>query len=199
MIVTALAIVSPPEQLNRVVASAITIDSALTTITMNSGCTGNSNPKWTNGRGSSTNRCRIQSIAILSSFFLPGSLCVQGNACMKSKLRESQGIIDELNFEYSRTMNRIVFDTELDAARDNEMMKGIVAPPKLADSVRLRESGLPAILTFSGQNLKSCQDVRTLPKITPPTEPEVAFGFLKTWTGSHVGVVMHVPRHLTTL
>jgi len=60
-------------------------------------------------------------------------------------------------------MNRIVFDTELDAARDNEMMKGIVAPPKLADSVRLRESGLPAIPIF-GRNVKNCQNVRKLPK-----------------------------------
>ena len=95
-------------------------------------------------------------------------------------------------------MNRIVFDTELDAARDNEMMKGIVAPPKLADSVRLRESGLPAIRFFWSkcEKLPRCAEVA---KRAPPTEQEVAFRSPKTWAGSHVGVVTDVPPYLTTL
>ena len=48
---------------------------------------------------------------------------------VRQKSIDTTGIIDELNFEYSRTMNRIVFDKELASAVENEMMKGIVAPP----------------------------------------------------------------------
>jgi len=47
---------------------------------------------------------------------------------VRHKSIDTTGIIDELNFEYSRTMNRIVFDKELESANENEMMKGIVAP-----------------------------------------------------------------------
>jgi len=47
---------------------------------------------------------------------------------VRHKSIDTTGIIDELNFEYSRTMNRIVFDKELESANENEMMKGIIAP-----------------------------------------------------------------------
>lgn len=50
---------------------------------------------------------------------------------VRQKSIDTTGIIDELNFEYSRTMNRIVFDKELTSAVENEMMKGIVAPPAM--------------------------------------------------------------------
>ena len=47
---------------------------------------------------------------------------------VRHKSIDTTGIIDELNFEYSRTMNRIVFDKRLESSHENEMTKGIIAP-----------------------------------------------------------------------
>ena len=55
---------------------------------------------------------------------------------VRHKSIDTTGIIDELNFEYSRTMNRIVFDKELASTQDNEMMKGITAPVPVTQVVR---------------------------------------------------------------
>ncbi|MGB1592010.1 MAG: hypothetical protein ACPIOQ_04590, partial [Promethearchaeia archaeon] len=55
---------------------------------------------------------------------------------VRHKSIDTTGIIDELNFEYSRTMNRIVFDKELASTQDNEMMKGITEPVPVTQVVR---------------------------------------------------------------
>jgi dynein heavy chain len=55
---------------------------------------------------------------------------------VRHKSIDTTGIIDELNFEYSRTMNRIVFDKELVSVHENEMMRGIVAPVNIVNVTR---------------------------------------------------------------
>lgn len=59
---------------------------------------------------------------------------------VRHKSIDTTGIIDELNFEYSRTMNRVVFDKELESGHQNEMMKGIVAPPLMTVAQRSQDS-----------------------------------------------------------
>ncbi len=55
---------------------------------------------------------------------------------VRQKSIDTTGIIDELNFEYSRTMNRIVFDKELESVDENEMTKGIIAPLPVTNVTR---------------------------------------------------------------
>ena len=50
---------------------------------------------------------------------------------IRQKSLDTTGVVDELNFEYSRTMNRIVFDKELVANSDSDMLAGIYAPPPM--------------------------------------------------------------------
>ena len=59
---------------------------------------------------------------------------------VRHKNIDTTGIIDELNFEYSRTMNRVVFDKELESGQQNEMMKGIVPPPLMTVAQRSEDS-----------------------------------------------------------
>jgi hypothetical protein len=58
---------------------------------------------------------------------------------VRQKSIDTTGIIDELNFEYSRTMNRVVFDKELESGAQNEMMKGIVAAPLMTVAQRTHD------------------------------------------------------------
>jgi len=48
---------------------------------------------------------------------------------MREKSIDTTAIVDELNFEYSRTMNRIIFDKEHSVAPANHIIKSVQLPP----------------------------------------------------------------------
>lgn len=55
---------------------------------------------------------------------------------IRQKSLDTTGVVDELNFEYSRTMNRIVFDKELVGSTDKDSLGDIYAPPPMIPARR---------------------------------------------------------------